>query len=140
MIDFLLGVPGKLKTISDFLTTNWTPARAATVDNLDTTTSSRAAAATAVSNLTYTAARAALLDGTIQTSVINSIQTGSTSIAGSVAANTTITAVNLAKSVLIKQGAATSGGECYARLTSSTNVECNLIGTATVYWTVVEFK
>jgi hypothetical protein len=62
MIDFLLGVPGKLKTISDWLTTYWTAARAAKIDYLDAAISSRAPAATAVSNVDYTPARAAALD------------------------------------------------------------------------------
>jgi hypothetical protein len=62
MIDFLLGVPGKLKTISDWLTTYWTAARAAKVDYLDAAISSRAPAATAVSNVDYTPVRATALD------------------------------------------------------------------------------
>jgi hypothetical protein len=67
MIDFLLGVPGKLKTISDLLTANWTAARAAKIDYLDATISSRAPASTAVSNVDYTPARAAALDSAAST-------------------------------------------------------------------------
>lgn len=62
MIDFLLGVPGKLKTISDYLTTNLSTTRAAKVDNLDAAMSTRAAAATALTNATWTDARAAKID------------------------------------------------------------------------------
>lgn len=59
MIDFLLGVPGKLKTISDFLTTYWTAARAAKLDYL---AANVAVASTAVSNADLTPTRAAKLD------------------------------------------------------------------------------
>ena len=58
MIDFLLGVPGKLKTLTDRLTSG----RAANLDNLNATVSSRAAAASALSNATWTDARAGKLD------------------------------------------------------------------------------
>ena len=54
MIDFLLGVPGKLKTITDYLTTYMAAARMAKIDNCDTTTSSRAPAATALSTGVWT--------------------------------------------------------------------------------------
>lgn len=50
MIDFLLGVPARLKTISDYLTTNWTATRAAKVDNLDAAVTTRASA-TAATNI-----------------------------------------------------------------------------------------
>lgn len=63
MIDFLLGVPGKLKTISDYLTTNWTATRATKVDNLDAAISTRAPASTALTNATWTDVRAEKLDG-----------------------------------------------------------------------------
>jgi len=58
MSDFLLGVPGKLKTISDYLATNLATGRAALIDRLDATISSRASAAAV-------AAVAAALDATI---------------------------------------------------------------------------
>lgn len=66
MIDFLLGVPGKLKTISDYLTTHLASARAAKIDNLDAAISTRAAASTALTNATWSDARAAKLDGAAQ--------------------------------------------------------------------------
>jgi len=78
MIDFLLGVPGKLKTISDFLTVNWTIARAAKVDNLDAAISTRAPSSTALSTATWTSTRAAKLD-TIETKA-TSIETKTISI------------------------------------------------------------
>ncbi len=63
MIDFLLGVPGKLKSLTDRLTA----ARAGYLDNLDAAISTRAGASTAVSNADYTAALAAHLAGLIAT-------------------------------------------------------------------------
>lgn len=62
MIDFLLGVPGKLKTISDYLAAYLSPTRCAKIDNLDTTLTSRAPASTALSTATWTAPRAGKLD------------------------------------------------------------------------------
>jgi hypothetical protein len=62
MIDFLLGVPGKLKTIADYLTTYLSSTRAAKIDNLDAIITSRAAASTAVSNADLTPTRAGYLD------------------------------------------------------------------------------
>ena len=54
MIDFLLGVPGKLATISTYLTTNLSALRAAKIDNLDAAISTRAPASTALTNATWT--------------------------------------------------------------------------------------
>lgn len=59
MIDFLLGVPGKLKAIADHLTTYWTSTRAAKLDLL---TVPPAPASTALTNATWTDTRAATLD------------------------------------------------------------------------------
>lgn len=50
MSAFLYGIPGKLKTLIDRLTS----ARAAKLDNLDTTVGSRAPASTALSNAVWT--------------------------------------------------------------------------------------
>ena len=87
MIDFLLGVPGKLKTISDHLTTYWTSTRAAKLDLL---TVAPAPASTALTNATWTDVRAGKLDTIVAESpavkaptiAING--TGSTSINGDV--------------------------------------------------------
>jgi hypothetical protein len=70
MIDFLLGVPGKLATIIGWFTNYWTAARAAKIDYLDAAISSRAPASTAVSNADYTSALATKLNalkGTLNT-------------------------------------------------------------------------
>lgn len=75
MIDFLLGVPGKLKTISDYLTANWTATRATKVDNLDAAISTRAPASTALTNVMWTDVRAEKLDG-ITAAVSSIISTG----------------------------------------------------------------
>lgn len=160
MIDFLLGVPGKLKTISDYLTTNWTTARAAKVDNLDAAVTTRAASATALTNAIWTDARAAKLDAAIQTSVIQSVQTGSFNgfnLTGTGEdanyKDITISAVTVAKSIVLMQGSFTSnpGTElytCLGRLTSTTNLRVSsksVMDTSSgnvpyVRWTVVEFK
>lgn len=58
MLAILAGVPGKLKTLIDRLTST----RAANLDNLNATITSRAAASTALSNATWTDGRAAKLD------------------------------------------------------------------------------
>lgn len=58
MIAFLLGVPGKLKTLLDRLTAT----RAGLLDNLDAAISTRALASTALSNATWTGALASLLN------------------------------------------------------------------------------
>jgi hypothetical protein len=152
MIDFLLGVPGKLKTISDFLTTNWTAVRAAKVDNLDAAVSSRAAATTALTNVTWTDARAAKLDLIAASgSVIQSIQTGvygGDMYQTGAGKNITITAVNVAKSIVLLQPSRTLVISGYVEnprgnLTSSTNLNI-YVGTAdaqnSVIWTVLEFK
>lgn len=88
MIDFLLGVPGKLKTISDHLAAYLSPTRCAKIDNLDTTLISRAPASTALSTATWTAARAGYLDklnaGGIP-GTVKSIQTGYLAVTAGVA-------------------------------------------------------
>jgi len=58
MSAILYGVPGKLKTLIERLSS----ARAAKIDNLDATVSSRAAASTALSNVVWTDERAEALD------------------------------------------------------------------------------
>lgn len=142
MIDFLLGVPGKLKAISDHLTTYWTSTRAAKLDLL---TVAPAPASTALSNATWTGALATLLGNTIQTSIIASIQHRSSSGTSSSPVNTTITSVNTAKSIVFLRNyrtSTTTTGVEYVELTSSTNVRTyhSATGTTTVHWTVVEFK
>lgn len=76
MIDFLLGVPGKLKTITDYLTTNLSTTRAAKIDNLDAAMSTRAAAATALSTATWTSDTAAKINSGGIPGTVKSIQSG----------------------------------------------------------------
>lgn len=68
MIDWY-GVPGKLKTLTDRLTS----ARATNLDNLNATITSTAPASTALSVVTWTNALATLLGNTIQTSVMGGL-------------------------------------------------------------------
>lgn len=58
MIEVLLGLPSKVKTLVD----RFTAGRAANLDNLNATVSSRAAASTALTNVVWTDARAGKLD------------------------------------------------------------------------------
>lgn len=129
MIDFLLGVPGKLKTITDYLTTYMAAARMAKIDNCDVASSSRAAASSAVSNAYYTNARGPFLDkldaGGIP-GTVKSIQTGTIASVGN-GTTATIAAVNTAKSVLIHLGCSVTSGSTGSdvvriALTSSTTV------------------
>jgi len=93
----------------------------------------------------------ALLTG--GTGAINSVQTGYVNAAGTAGAgedtrfiDTTITAVNTAKSIVIVQPAGSTGaGSPYGftgRLTSTTNVRVSSVIAASVQarWYVVEFK
>jgi hypothetical protein len=148
MIDFLLGVPGKLKTISDWLTTYWTAARAAKVDNLDAAVSTRAAAATALSTATWTNARAAALDS-IGASVIRSIQSdyaysGAPAAGGRLSKymDVAIAAVTVNKSIVLIQDAQDgSAFPATGYLTSANNLRLETSGlNISAVWTVVEFK
>lgn len=168
MIAFLRGVPGKLKTITDYLTTHWTAGRAAKLDLL---TVAPAPASTALTNATWTDTRAGKLDSVILTSVIQSIQTGRASGGLSTGTgedsafiNVTISSVNTAKCVVLIDGVSwnQTGYLPYspatmaysARLTSATNLRISLQGNAIIEnaarggtmqnmsgrWTVIEFK
>lgn len=146
MIAFLRGVPGKLKTITDYLTTHMGSARMGKIDTyLDATTSSRAPASTALSTAVYSSALATILGNTIQTSVIQSIQTGRASGGRSTGTgedcafiNVTIASVNTAKCVVLIDGVSwnQTGYAPYspatmsysARLTSATNLRISLQG------------
>lgn len=61
MSAFLLGVPGKLKTLIDRLTST----RAGNLDNLDAAITTRAPSATALSSATWTGTKAGYLDAAI---------------------------------------------------------------------------
>lgn len=146
MIAFLLGVPGKLKSLTDRLTA----ARGANLDFLDAAILSRAPASSAVSSADYNSARAALLDGIIQNSILKSnIQTGYTGMGAGVTGgdsnyytDVTVAAVVVAKTLVIIQPVEknTSDGISGAmvntttlRLSSKTNFnQCR--------WYIIEFK
>ena len=151
MIDFLLGVPGKLKTLTDRLTSG----RATNLDNLDAAVTSRAAASTALSNVTWTNALAALLGNTIQTSILSgAVQTGyfnvvtPTTGAGEDTYYTDITITAIAdttKCIVMTNGY--SGGNTtvnyfFARLTSTTNLRIASVsaGSMAGRWYVIPLK
>ncbi len=155
MIAALLGVPGKLKTLLDRLTS----LRAIRIDNLDNTITSRAPASTALSTAYWTNARAGYLDNlasAVPSSFIQSIQTGySAGSSGSSGSgedqhylDITISAVVVAKSIVLLQDFSDSSGIWFVtsgRLTSTTNLRIGTIGSgfsSAFYgrWVVVEFK
>ena len=145
MLDFLAGVPGKLKTLLDRLTAT----RATNLDNLD------AAISTRVSSSVWTNALASELDGlapaiaALPTSFINSIQHKTGSISGTAgSATVTITAVTTAKTVLIPLGWYDNGSQntpAQMALTNSTTVTLSRAtpGASTITYVnfiVLEFK
>ena len=151
MIDFLLGVPGKLKTITDYLTTYMAAARMAKIDNCDTTTSSRAPANTAVSSADYTPAKAVFIDTAISGRLgsIKAIYRGTITIAAASGSNTaTITAVNTSKSILVNLGSHTTGAAdlpaaCRLELTNSTTITASKFSVSEaliVGYQVIEFN
>ena len=149
MIDFLLGVPGKLKAINDYLTTYWTTTRAAKVDNLDAAVTSRAAAATALSTATWTGTMAGYLTGPISGRLgsIKAIYTGTITITA-LSATATITAVDLTRSICLFNGCASGSSDLgsslgHVALTNTTTVTANRlnnVGTCDVRYTVIEFN
>lgn len=147
MIDFLLGVPGKLKAISDYLTTNWTTTRAAKLDYL---TANVAVASTALDSTVWTSTKAGYVDAAISGRLgsIKTLNRGQITIASGTASNTaTITAVNTAKSICLFGGArgnATAGYIGTVELTNSTTVTAQRVGSPAadlvVGYTIVEFN
>lgn len=146
MIDFLAGIPGKLKTLTDRLTST----RAGYLDNLSA--GAVAQASTALSTAQWTNTRAGYLDSlpNIPTTPINSIQYFSIAMA-SVTSNTyTLSpSVNASKTVLILLGSKMSSGSSASdfqggmTLTSGTTVTAYrqaASGTLTLYGVAVEFK
>jgi len=158
MIDFLLGVPGKLATIYTHLTTHLGSTRAAKIDNLDAAISTRSAAATALSTATWTGTRAGYLDNLNDGGIPGTVKSIQTDVfyatTGTVAGtgeddqykDITITSVTTAKSVVTIQPIIdpTYGPVATtARLTSATNLRIsnsdsnsNFIGAR---WTVIEY-
>jgi hypothetical protein len=152
MMPVLLGVPGKLKTLLDRLTAT----RAGYLDKLNITGNVASSAEVAKAS-SWTSALATELDGlapsiaAIPTTPINAITAISIAItAGNATGTQTITAVNLAKSIVILTGSIQTSGTAAIQnfavhlvLTNTTTV------TATRYVTteacavrgyVVEFK
>lgn len=148
MIDFLLGVPGKLKAISDYLTTHWTSTRAAKLDYL----TGNAALA---SDWTSTrAAKVDNLDGALSGRLgsIRSIQTGFITLTsvgpGAQSVTATITSVTTSRAVCLFGGARCDNNDATAcsvnlSLTNATTVTAsrsNGSGTAIAAYTVIEFN
>lgn len=145
MIGALMGVPGKLKTLLDRLTST----RATALDNLDAAISTRASASV------WHAGLASELDGlapaiaAIPTTPINSIQYNTVTVSDTATSGTrTITSVNTAKSVLVYLGGSYSASTMNASvgritLTNSTTVTADRGGTSgnlIISFCVVEFK
>lgn len=145
-----LGISGRLKTVTDWLTTYWTAARAAKVDNLDAAISTRAPAATAIAVADYEADITAL-SASILTRMagIKAIYTGWVTInVGQSIGYAAITAVNLSKSICLLNGFTTEQayliGTPALYLSSTINVAAEVrqaVVTAPtlVRYTVVEF-
>jgi hypothetical protein len=137
MLGFLAGLPGKIKILTDRLSST----RATGLDNLINGTFPLRAY--------YTDERAAYLDliPGIGSSVINSIQTGEIMIVnGSTFTDVTITAVNTAKSICLHGGNVATQlidgyGAVYLR--NATTVRAYRGGAQADFWiryTVLEFK
>lgn len=155
VIPALLGLPGRVKTLLDRLTST----RAGYLDNLDAAISTRAAASSALSTATWTSTKAGYLDAAV-TSRMGSIKTLSydsidvTLSGNSSASNTkTITSVDTSKTVVffggftgqLNSNVPMSGA---VKLTNSTTVTAYgyagisgaYTGTITVYYVLVEFN
>jgi hypothetical protein len=152
MIAALMGVPGKLKTLLDRLTS----ARAGYLDNLSA--GAVAQAGTALSNGVWTNALATELDGlapsiaAIPTTPINRIQAVSIVLSGVSSNTATITAVTTAKAFVVMTGfscdASAAGAGMHhvmskLALTDTTTVTASRAsntGTVSVNGFVIEFK
>ena len=146
----LAGLPGKLKQLSDYLTSK-----------LDATISSRAPASTALTNAVWTNARANkldqldLLDATISSrlaTAVKSVQRGTFSF-GTSSLDITIAAVDTAKALVdVQPGQGWAGGSYGAYLSLPYGVLINATTLRIYYpnsssgpicagsWQVVEFK
>lgn len=130
MLDFLAGVPGKLKTLIDRLTST----RAANLDNLDAAISTRAAASTALSTATWTATKAGYLDMAISgVARIKSIQQVNSSASTGVSSGTwsgsiTVTTVDVTKTIFVWTGETPPDETYYGTkivLTNATTMTCS---------------
>lgn len=146
---FLFGLPGKIKTLLDRLTAT----RAGLLDNLNATISSRAAASTALSNSIWTNTKAGYLDApisSIPSAFVKSVQRGTATYgAGENSISITVSAVNMAKSMLLINEKRTTpwGLDEYVSggyLVTSTAILISRPSTSnsngnTVYWQLVEY-
>jgi ElaB/YqjD/DUF883 family membrane-anchored ribosome-binding protein len=121
------------------------PTNDSRLNNLDAAMSSRSPALTALTNATWTDGRAVKLDS-IGASVINSIQRGQVDITSAPTTNVTISAVNLAKSVMFLTYRYAIGGSTPSvtgHIMNSTTVRITAKDTntyKTVTWEVIEFQ
>lgn len=134
MIPALLGLTGKLKTLTDRLTAP----RAALIDNADATVTSRAPAATALSNATWTDALATALAGTAKLDRAEVlILTGNTGAGtGSKTVDTTVASVTTGKAVAFFAGGFIAGStqiSAQVYFTTTTNLRVEYVdGTGSV--------
>jgi hypothetical protein len=156
MLDFFAGVPGKLKTLTDRLSSG----RATALDNLDAAITTRAAASTALSNATWTNTKAGYLDAAISSIAAGAIQSIQTGFANQVMVavssgedlryiDITISAVAATNKCFVFLQAPwtnedSTGWYVYGRLTSTTNLRCGSPVSGYVRmsgrWWVIEFK
>lgn len=151
MIDFLLGVPGKLKTIADYLAANLSTGRTAKIDNLDAAITTRAAATDVTLKATWTDAKAVFVDAAISSRLggIKSIQQSFASMGVGVdaVAVTLGAAVNVNKCMLLHQGSqstSSSISDIMATVVLSSSTQVTVIRgtsgvTANINFTVIEF-
>jgi len=103
MSAILYGVPGKLKTLIDRLTS----ARAAKIDNLDAAVTTRAPASTALSNGVWTDARAGKLDNAAQ-NTDPYLASPSELVPSNPGASTNVTTINIGSISGLSNGTTTS--------------------------------
>ena len=120
MLGFLAGIPGKLKTVIDYLNTNMSTARTAKIDNLDAAISTRAPSSTALSTATWDATKAGYLDMAVSGVAriksiqhINSTQSAGNDPAG-VYATITINSVSVSKTIVIFNGVSGSNSTTWS--------------------------
>lgn len=101
MIPALMGLPGKVKTLLDRLTST----RAANLDSLDAQVSTRAPASTALSNVVWTNGLAASLAGALLLDRADILSISGTGTGGTVVtADLTVAAVTIGKCFLVPLG------------------------------------
>lgn len=159
----LLSIPGKLKALSDRLSSVWsakldtlatdyTTARAAKLDRLDVASSTLAPAASALSTAVWTptlASNLALMTAAPISSIVKSVRHYSVNLAGTDQASETITAVtSLTKSIIIQTGVVctdvtpdkVSVGIYFITTSTVRVIRGASGGVCDVYFTIVEFN